>query len=1386
MNPTSSSSPTDDVVLADAQHPWLGLWSYTEEQRDWFRGRAKETEDLLTLVRREPLTVLFGVSGLGKTSLVKAGLFPRLRERDAFPVWEMDGLPVYVRLDHGSIRSAGDQILDRINQEALATGADVPKPLDGESLWEYFHRRALDGTGFEVWSAGNRPLVPVLVLDQFEELFTLGFSRPGADGGAVRRREGLHAFVTDLACLVENRPPDSFRQRLEAEPDLAARYSFDPSPVRIVLSLREDFVADLEGLRPLIRLVATSRLRLLPLSGEQARKVIQQNGADLIEPTMADPLVRFVAARQRARETMGGDGDETDDAAPMPLAELRVDPALLSVMLRELNHRRLASSHALITEDLLHASEQDILEQFYDRSFAGMDEGVRRFVENELLTATGWRDSSAIDDALSQPGITQGILDILVNRRLLRYEDRLGHRRVELAHDVLAPLVRDLRDARIQREEAEAAREREREAEEKLVASQKEISRTEFLFARLLLELKDNARANARLARALKSYPKNQAASTLAMNLVTRRMNRGSLRLIRHEASVGSAMFSPDGLAVLTYAGNAAFLWDANSREMLRAPFKHDGRIRSATFNPDGSRILTAAWDCSARLWDTNTGQSHATHLQHDHAVIAAVFSPDGSRILTGSDDGTARLWDTATGEPLAVMFSHKRSITSAVFSPDGTRVLTASLDNTAQLWDATTGQPLCKSVRHGREINSARFSPDGARILTASGDRTARIWDAATGQPIAEPISHNGGVSSAIFSPDGSRIVTSSHDRTARVWDATSTQALASPLKHKGAVVSACFSPDGTQVLTASNDHTARLWSAASGERIADPFYHKDWVHSAAFSPDGARILTASKDNNAQLWDSISCRPLAQPLRHKSSIRSAAFSQDGTRILTASAAGTVRFWDGTSCVSLASYSVGDNWAKSSNEQPDSEQGSPPARHKGSIVSARMSPDSRWLLTTSDDRTARLWDATSGNPISIPLCHASYVNSAVFSPDGNRVLTASSDNTARLWDAASGESLMEPMRHEGYVLSADFSPDGKQILTASEDRTARLWDAISGQPLIDPICHEEAIHSAVFSPDGRCILTASSDKTARLWDAATGHPLGEPLRHTATVRWASFSPDGTKILTASDDTTARLWDTASGEPLDEPMTHGGYVSSAVFSPDGSQILTASEDHSARLWDGGISELTDAEILRLSILLEISTGWRLNDRGMLEAVPTVEIERLGCQISADGSVDRWLSWWWSDPFTRSINASSQISVPTFVRSRIREVLEWPNRGVKACALQEARDAFPNHPLVLICLANQGTHGDPSWLAHYATSRLLGASHYVVPMPPPGKQPEIVGRQHETAIGLAEDCFLAARLLRRHGRKSLAIQVLNRALSLAPENVEYRMLSRELAE
>ena len=245
--------------------------------------------------------------------------------------------------------------------------------------------------------------------------------------------------------------------------------------------------------------------------------------------------------------------------------------------------------------------------------------------------------------------------------------------------------------------------------------------------------------------------------------------------------------------------------------------------------------------------------------------------------------------------------------------------------------------------------------------------------------------------------------------------------------------------------------------------------------------------------------------------------------------------------------------------------------------HTAPVGTAVFSPDSRTILTSSSDGTARLWNPDNGKVISVLNAHKSTAGNAVFSADGRRIVTAGGDRLARVWDVESGTEIAVLKGHEGIVWTASFSLDGTQVVTAALDHTVRLWNAQSGDEIGRLKSGNVQIRSASFSPDGRWIVTAhgqpvdSSDNTARVWDAASGTEVGVLRGHTDMVSSASFSPDGRRIVTSSYDRTARVWDAGSRTEITRVKSELEKFESAAFSPDGRRIVTTSL-FAAQVWD----------------------------------------------------------------------------------------------------------------------------------------------------------------------------------------------------------------------
>jgi WD40 repeat protein len=1202
------------------ENPFRGLQSFNFEHAPIFHGRTQAIGEVLEALEEQgraqrPFVLIVGASGSGKSSLACAGVLPLLTQPDAIEgigLWrwaitrpaagggdgdcfdalaaalrESPALPALqdpeslnaVRDLAAELRQYSDAVAFRV-RDALDHAAREWKIQQSHSLGERERRLREAGRSADAELARQQkeslelPKVRLaLVVDQFEELFTSGFSPEVrqkyifAIAGLVRSgrvftlatlRSDFYPSYQQFPELIELtkprgkidlRPPTAYEIgnmiRLPAE---AAGLHFEQEP------------ATGQRLDQALRDAASATPESLPLLEHVLSLLYEVQGA------RGDGLLRWSDYRELG-ELKGALARHAEAVfCTLQPHEQRAFPLAMRYLVtlgqgeEEVPNRRTVPYRDFVAGE---GTGQD--------QSAGAKGFIDLFIRERLLVADsdpqGEVTVSVAHEALLREW--QRVKEWLAeNREFLRMRDRLDASlklwlsRGKQKDDLLGPglplaegekLVKDFR-ASLSREQVEyvsasiAERRRRKHVQEGIryaVMAAITVLAVVAGFQWLRAERQRQSEAQALASEAqvtAKLQEQLRQASWASFNQAERQFQVGEWK--EAIALLARAIrFDPANQAASERFFHELIVHREKALPGLMAAFAHQDVVYATVFSRDGRRILTASWDKTAKLWDAASGKL-LTSFAHQGSVNAAVFSPDGARILTASSDKTAKLWDAASGKLLAA-FAHQGPVNAAAFSPDGTYIVTAGADKTARLWEAASGK-LLAAFAHQDAVNDAAFSPDGTYIVTASADKTAKLWGAASGQVVTS-FGHQGIVYHAAFSPDGAQILTASRDRTAKLWEAASGKLLAS-FEHQDTVSTAVFSPDGTQILTASWDKTAKLWDAASGKLLAS-FDHQDIVVSAVFSPDGTRILTASYDKTAKLWEAASGKLLAS-FGHQDSLVNAAFSPDGARILTASWGNTAKLWEAASGKLLASFD-----------------------HQDAVNDAAFSPDGTRILTASADHRARLWDAASGK-LLVSFAHQDGVNAAAFSPDGTRILTASADKTAKLWEPASGK-LLASVDHQDAVIAAAFSPDGARILTASRDKSARLWDAASGT-LLASFEHQDAVNAVAFSPDGARILTASADKTAKLWEAASGKLLAS-FEHRDEVSKAVFSPDGARILTASADHRARLWDAASGKLL-ASFEHQDEVSDAGFSPDGMRILTASADNTAKLWEAASGKL----------------------------------------------------------------------------------------------------------------------------------------------------------------------------------------------------------------
>jgi WD40 repeat protein len=1205
-------APEDDTFqLPSEPAPYRGLLPFGKRHARFFFGRDAEVETVLARLRHSPFIAVVGASGVGKSSLVHAGVLPRL---EASGLGD-DDAPLRAR-----VMTPGGHPL-RALADQLAT---LGPPGDRLAIAEALHARLVsDGDALRMAVStltADQPGTFFLVVDQLEELFTYA-----ADGrlsrsatsfianlcdavehgrGTIRvlitlradfferclRIPTLRALLQDHEVLLGNMDAEALRDAI-IRPAQAVGAFLEKGLVSAILK----DVSQEPGSLPLLEhaLYELWRARSgawLTLSAYEASGGVAgalQRRAQACYEALSPPE-RELAKRLFLRMTALGEGTP-DTRRRILYSELSfpgVDSSQVEHVLQALSG---PEARLLVVRESTVEVAHEVLIQTWSTLRGWLDENRRVLgIHRRLMDATNeWvehrRDASylytgarlleAEECFAGGPGPLndweQDFLAASVERRDEEKRAEERHRQAELEHT--QQLARVAEQGR--RAEAERARVARRATQRlrvlalvlmvgagavfsfwKQAQRERDVALSRELTANALLELKeDPQRSLLLIQQAHRLAPTDHVARALSAWQL-----EPALRVLRDTASlVRRPGFHPDGtLIIAANSEGTVRLWDVASGRPRLTLSGHTGAVGIARFDSEGSRVLTAGQDGTVHLWDVASGKRLATLSGHTDGVREARFSPDGTHVITASRDGTVRTWDAATGRPLLILAWPREGARFAMFSPDSTRAITAGSDGTVRIRDAATGRLLVTLSGHREAVREARFNPGGTRIVTASQDGTARLWSAATGRLLATLSGHGDEVRGATFSPDGTRIVTSSLDGTARLWSADSGAHLVTFVGHTGPVVEAAFRPDGARVVTASGDGTARIWDAATGQLLSTLSGHGAEVRSATFSPDGTYILTSSLDGTARLWSASGKISTALPGMVVE------FSPDGARAITAGEDGLARLWDAATGRPLVTFSG----------------------HTGPVLSVNFSPGGTRVITTSRDGTARVWDSATGRPLITFSGHTDAVWDGRFSFDGTRVVTASLDGTARVWEAATGRLLVTLSGHAGETWDAQFSDDGTRIVTSHMDGTARVWETATGRLLVTLSGHTGLVSDASFSPDGARVVTASEDGTARVWDAATGMLLASLTGYTTgPVGKARFSPDGTRIITTYRDDTPCLWDVASGQLLARPFGEVSLLRGAMLSPDGSRLFTQNANGTIRIWTHRLWEPIEVQL-----------------------------------------------------------------------------------------------------------------------------------------------------------------------------------------------------------
>ncbi len=1151
-------------------------------------GREQDLNRLIYRMNNTPdkLTVIYGQSGVGKSSIVTGGLVPTLKQKK---IEMRTVLPVVLQVYNNWPReltrqlSAGKaEIFDREISESGAVNASLISGFNNGESGKYrdnieqsqpveviVAKQAIEYEKIiHELQTNSEHLVTVLVFDQFEEFFFV-WKEPA-------ERQIFFDFLREC---------------------LKIKY------LKVVLSLREDYLHHLlEFSRPknptefinndiLADILSKDILFYLGnFSMEDARSVIHtltERSHFYLEAELIEELVKDLAG-------------ELGEVRPIELQ-------LVGDQLQQEDIRTLTEY-----QELGNNPQQKLVERFLEeviKDCGPENEGVARRVlyfltDEDDIRPLKTRAELASDLAtFAEADQLDLVLELLVKSGLVFRWTELPAELYQLVHDYLVSFIRQQQESdqkaefdelrkqnQINRDEIDQirkdreldallsesrdkqrqARDKQHEAEAQLYQNRRWQLRAAILGLLVLGGVSWMGFEQAKLAETARQEAEKSRTDALnsASEALVLSNEKNQLGVLENSIKIGRDSLKSKVLPVDTKNQITERLRQAVSGVQERNRFEQHGKsVLDVSVSPDGNSVASASADKTVKLW-SKEGKLLKT-FQHPDTVTSVSFSPDGKTIATGSADRTIRIWQVDNDKSAIVTLSgHTESVTSVSFSPDGKTLASASHDNTIKIWNLTSKKLLQTLTGHKDWVLGVSFSPDGKTIASASADKTVKLWnrEGKTQKFEINPktlTKHSDIVYSVKFSPNSQQLVSASADTTAKIWNRNGEE-IRTIKGHNDQVISASFSRDGEKIVTGSADDTVKVWSR-SGTLLSTFRGHQDDVRAVSFSGDGS-IASASKDKMVKIWNPNST-PLHKILSgHGDWVYKVSFSADGKTIASASGDQTVRLWraDGSLFKTLEG-------------------------HKDSVTWVNISPDNKTVASASNDKTVKVWNLDG--KLLDTLNHSGVVRSVSFSPDGKTIAAASADRKLYLWRwNGSKATLLAKLDHSNPVISVSFSPDGKTIATATAadnkqsgeknaveitaEKRVYLWQFNgSSAKILKTIDHDDNVKNVIFSPDGKTIAAACADKKVYLWgfDGKVAN-LTEKLDHTDTVESVSFSPDGKLIAAASAGNTVKIWNFDGKKAiLSKALESSDRVLSVSFSSDSKTLAFASRDRTVILW-----------------------------------------------------------------------------------------------------------------------------------------------------------------------------------------------------------------------
>ncbi|WP_051424479.1 WD40 repeat domain-containing protein [Aphanizomenon flos-aquae] len=1169
--------------------PYRGLFHFSPDDAEYFFGREVFIEELFRATQTRNFIPVLGASGSGKSSVVLAGLVPKLQQ---------EGHWLFTHFRPGSNPFYG--LAEALVPLYTPDLDDTDRIAQTRKLSNYFCNGDVLLVDVIAKIQQNHPNHRVLLIaDQFEELYTL-----------CNDEKTRHNLLDSLLTIIQSPTSKSLSTVFVA----TMRADF----LSYALSYPE-FADQLKADIKLIRSMNRSELSEVIAKPAQKLGIIFQDG--LIERILNDvesepgnlPLLEFAltllwekrtnkqlthAAYETIGEVQGAltsytdkkynelnpdereqvrrifvqlvrPGEEAEDTRRLA-TKAELGEANWSLVKKLADARLVVTSQNATNQETVEVAHEALIRNWGElRQWMNKDRVFRAWQERLRVTKKQWEATNR------DPG------SLLRGAALAEAEEKLKERPEDLIDE------KEFIEQSIQEgnrlKQAEAAR-RKREIRTTWGIAAGSLVAVVISTGLGLMAWKQTTIADSKTKEAELNLANSLARKALSLwndnhkDLDTLLMAIKAEKLLKkHDAT--------DPAVIDALSSTVSETWERNRLD------GHTGSVRSLSFNQDGSILASGSFDNTIQVWDVKTGKSIRTLESHNKPVNSVSFNRDASLLASGSEDKTIKFWDVKTGRLIRTLEGHNDIVDSVSFNPDGSLLASGSWDKTIKLWDVKTGKLIRTLEGHNDSVNSISFNRDGSLLASGNNDSTINFWDVKTGNLIRTIKNGNDYLHSVNFNQDGSVLASGGEDKTIKLWDVKTGNLIRTLEGHKDIVDSVIFNPDGSLLASGSWDKTIKLWDVKTGKLIRTLEGHNDIVNSVSFNRDGSLLASAGENNSIELWDMKMFQEIRTLENHSNVVNNISFNQNGSVLASGGKDKTIKLWDVKKGKIIRTLEG----------------------HNGSVDSVSFNRDGSLLASGSGDKTIKLWDVKKGKIIRTLEGHNGSVNSVSFNRDGSLLASGSGDNTVKLWDVQTGQLISTLAVDNFAITSVSFNQDGSILASGGLDAAVKLWDVKTGKVIRTLEGHDALVTSVSFNQDSSILASGSEDNTIKLWDVKTGKVIRTLEGHDALVTSVSFNQDSSILASGSGDKTIKLWDVKTGQLIRTLKGHNDYVTSVSFNQDASILASGSGDKTIKLWyrnlDWDVKELIKGSCGWVRNYLTYNPNVNESDRHLCDGIST---------------------------------------------------------------------------------------------------------------------------------------------------------------------------------